>query len=181
MGCVYKITCQSNGLSYIGQTRSSVDKRWKEHVRHARQNRRKSWHLSNAIMAYGKEDFRIEILFEGDDNLLNCAEIALIKEHNTFHPNGMNLTIGGLASTKTESVKNKISATVTALWKNASHRTRISQIASTPLIGTCLKTGEETYFKSGKDTESKGFNPTRVSTVVNGHRTHHKGYTWRRA
>ena len=88
-GIIYKITNKVNGKSYIGQTRYTIEFRWKQH-----QHKKDDTYFHNAIHKYGIENFSIEILEECNIEDLNSREIFYIAKYNTFN-NGYNLTIGG--------------------------------------------------------------------------------------
>ena len=88
-GIIYKITNKVNGKSYIGQTRYTIEFRWKQH-----QHKKDNTYFHNAIKKYGIENFSIEILEECNINDLNSREIFYIAKYDTFN-NGYNLTIGG--------------------------------------------------------------------------------------
>ena len=88
-GIIYKITNKVNGKSYIGQTRYTIEFRWRQH-----QHKKDNTNFHNAIHKYGIENFNIEILEECDIEDLNSREIFYIAKYDTFN-NGYNLTIGG--------------------------------------------------------------------------------------
>ena len=88
-GIIYKITNKVNGKSYIGQTRYTIEFRWKQHI-----HKKDNTYFHNAIHKYGIENFSIEILEECNINDLNSKEIFYIAKYNTFD-RGYNLTIGG--------------------------------------------------------------------------------------
>lgn len=88
-GIIYKITNKVNGKSYIGQTRYTIEFRWKQH-----QHKKDNTYFHNAIHKYGVDNFSIEILEECDIEELNQKEIFYIAKYDTFK-NGYNLTIGG--------------------------------------------------------------------------------------
>lgn len=88
-GIIYKITNKVNGKSYIGQTRYTIEFRWKQH-----QHKKDNTYFHNAIHKYGVDNFNIEILEECDTEELNQKEIFYIAKYDTFK-NGYNLTIGG--------------------------------------------------------------------------------------
>lgn len=88
-GFIYKITNKVNGKSYIGQTRYTVEFRWRQH-----QHKRDNVYFHNAIHKYGIENFTVEILEECDYKDLNSREIFYIAKYDTFK-NGYNLTLGG--------------------------------------------------------------------------------------
>lgn len=88
-GIIYKVTNKVNGKSYIGQTRYTLEFRWRQH-----QHKKDNTYFHNAIRKYGVENFNIEILEECNYEDLNSKEIFYIAKFDTFK-NGYNLTIGG--------------------------------------------------------------------------------------
>ena len=87
-GFIYKITNKVNGKSYIGQTRYTVEFRWRQH-----QHKKDNCYFHNAIHKYGVENFIVETIEECDVEDLNSREIFYIAKYDTFN-NGYNLTIG---------------------------------------------------------------------------------------
>lgn len=89
---LYMITNQINGKQYIGISNNPA-RRWIKH---------KSGHGSKivyqAIKKYGLENLKFDVLYEGCEDDIKQLEISLIKEYNTFAPNGYNLTEGGEGS-----------------------------------------------------------------------------------
>jgi group I intron endonuclease len=55
---IYKITNKVNGKIYVGQTTRSLEERWYGHCSTANQH----GILGKALIKYGKENFRQEIL-----------------------------------------------------------------------------------------------------------------------
>ena len=88
-GFIYKITNKVNGKSYIGQTRYTVEFRWRQH-----QHKKDNCYFHNAIHKYGVENFIVETIEECNVEDLNSREIFYIAKYDTFN-NGYNLTIGG--------------------------------------------------------------------------------------
>lgn len=88
-GIIYKITNKVNGKSYIGQTRYTLEFRWRQHI-----HKKDNTYFHNAIKKYGFENFTLEILEECPVSNLNEREIFYIAKYNTFK-DGYNLTIGG--------------------------------------------------------------------------------------
>lgn len=88
-GYIYKITNKVNGMSYIGQTRYTVEFRWRQH-----QHKQDNTYFHNAIQYYGADNFEVETLEECDVKVLDSREIFYIAKYNTFNQ-GYNLTIGG--------------------------------------------------------------------------------------
>ena len=88
-GYIYKVTNKVNGMSYIGQTRYTVEFRWRQH-----QHKKDNTYFHNAIQRYGAENFTVETLEECEVSQLDDREIYYIAKYNTFKK-GYNLTIGG--------------------------------------------------------------------------------------
>lgn len=88
-GIIYKITNKVNGKSYIGQTRYTLEFRWRQHL-----HKKDNTYFHNAIHKYGEENFKKEILEKCKVEDLNSKEIYYIAKYNTFKE-GYNLTIGG--------------------------------------------------------------------------------------
>lgn len=104
-GIIYKATNLYNGLSYIGQTRVSLEKRMKQHLKDAVADTLNHFHI--ALMQYGKEGFQWDILdeFVGTKeeviHALNVAEEYHILKHKTrLSECGYNATQGGYSSDK---------------------------------------------------------------------------------
>jgi group I intron endonuclease len=92
---IYKITNATNGKMYVGQTTTTLGKRFNSHVSEANRGTSTSA-LHNAIRKYGRDKFSFELLEEcqsHDD--LDSAERRWIKELNCIAPNGYNIEAGG--------------------------------------------------------------------------------------
>lgn len=92
MGCIYKITNVLTGKIYIGQTAGTIEHRFKEHKRNAKNG--VPYYLYKAMRKYGEENFEIQELKHCDDSELNKKErywISLLDSCN----NGYNMTLGG--------------------------------------------------------------------------------------
>jgi group I intron endonuclease len=92
IGRVYKISNNFNTQVYIGQTWSTLVKRFKEHVRRAGAPK-----LHNSISKHGPYNFKIELLWEEECTQaeLDAKESYFIAELCTMSPNGYNLKEGG--------------------------------------------------------------------------------------
>ena len=88
-GYIYKITNKVNGKSYIGQTRYTIEFRWRQHI-----HKKDNTYFHNAIKKYGVDNFIVEKLEKCNIEDLNEREIYYIAKYNTFK-DGYNLTIGG--------------------------------------------------------------------------------------
>lgn len=92
----YKITNTTNGKSYIGITRGSLEKRWREHRCEASSGSDKP--LYRAMRKYGAEAFDLRVLYEATSlQELKVVEKGLIAQYGTYKlgGKGYNLTDGG--------------------------------------------------------------------------------------
>lgn len=95
MAYIYKITNQLNDKSYIGKTlKSSVEKRWQEHLRDRLKRSEEKRPLYDAINKYGPEHFLIEEVEKCNIEEVNEKEIYWINYYNTYY-DGYNATKGG--------------------------------------------------------------------------------------
>lgn len=122
--CIYKITNQLNGKSYIGRTTRTIEARWREHLKRVRAGDMR--HLYVAMRKYGIENFSIE-------KLVDVSTIAELSELEAYYcayydtyRNGYNMTAGGEANPmdfeksreshkakmRSPELRNKISATM---------------------------------------------------------------------
>jgi group I intron endonuclease len=102
-GYIYKYT-YPNGKVYIGQTTTSVEKRWQEHVSNSKRLRSKMV-CDAAIHKYGKENIKIEVLEEVEVDekkptllveKLNKLERKYISEYDSANiAKGYNILLGG--------------------------------------------------------------------------------------
>lgn len=88
---IYKHTNLLNGKAYVGKSVHTMEYRWNQHA--AGNGGAPLFYA--AIVKYGKDNFRHEVLWEGEENELNYWETYYIGEHKTLAPSGYNLTAGG--------------------------------------------------------------------------------------
>lgn len=92
-GFIYIIKNTVNSKVYIGQTRTSVDQRWKEHLRHAQYGDQV---INRAMKKYGVDKFYIETLEICEVSILDEREIYYIDLYDsTDKSKGYNVSIGG--------------------------------------------------------------------------------------
>jgi len=87
---IYRITNKINNKSYVGQTRQTVEKRFKEHILGT--NHKSLVH--KAISKYGAENFEVETLAtfnNATQEEVNECEEKFMKELNTSIPHGYNI------------------------------------------------------------------------------------------
>jgi len=106
-GHIYVITNNTNNKKYVGQTRSHrLNKnkyrpfgfigRFRDHINECNSNKKNYCkYLNNALIKYGYNNFKCELIIQCDIEELNKYEKYYIKEYNTLYPNGYNLTEGG--------------------------------------------------------------------------------------
>jgi len=107
VGEIYKITNTTNGKYYIGQTRShrlNHNKyrpfgylgRFRDHIHEAHSNKKNQCrYLNSAILKYGPDSFKCELIHTCPISELNTQEERFILTNNSKFPNGYNLTNGG--------------------------------------------------------------------------------------
>lgn len=105
MGKIYLIRNTINNKVYVGQTKLTLEQRFKEHQQHSKKTA-----ISHAIQKYGKENFIIELLEECNITNLDKKETFYIKKYNSYEQ-GYNNTIGGGSQyiSHTPEVKQKLS------------------------------------------------------------------------
>lgn len=90
---IYQIENKINNKKYIGQSTDYM-RRYKKHIYNAKNGVQKR--LYDSIRKYGSENFEISIICEcKDKNDMNLKEAYYIKEYDTLHPNGYNMSDGG--------------------------------------------------------------------------------------
>ena len=92
-GFIYKITNRVNNKVYIGQTRFTIEHRFKQHIKNYNIEHRKQA-LYLAFDKYGIENFVVEQVEECPIEKLDEREIYWIAYYDSFK-NGYNLTLGG--------------------------------------------------------------------------------------
>jgi group I intron endonuclease len=92
---VYLITNQLNGKVYVGQTKSTLQQRWRQHCDSAKCG--DPWYLQRAIRKYGQPSFKIELLCAAlSQEELDFLEILFIQVfHSTDAFWGYNEREGG--------------------------------------------------------------------------------------
>ena len=90
MGYIYKITNDINDKIYIGQTINSIEYRFRCHINEPLKNNK----FHQALNTIGPEHFKIELVEECPDELLNEKEKYWIKFYDSVN-RGYNTTWGG--------------------------------------------------------------------------------------
>lgn len=95
-GFIYKITNKVNNKVYIGQTKYTVESRWRQHLKNFNiEHRQQPLYL--AFAKYGLDNFYVETLEEVSIDKLDEREIYWIAYYDSFKK-GYNATLGGASS-----------------------------------------------------------------------------------
>ena len=114
---IYKCTCMSNGLVYVGQAQSLSSRKY-QHISRLKNHRHGNQHLQRAWDKYGEENFVWEVLEVCSPNMLDAREIFWIEELDSFK-HGFNNTAGGgglRGFQQTDETKAKHATAARALW-----------------------------------------------------------------
>lgn len=137
MACIYVLKNKINGKCYVGQTIQKFRKRWEHHG----DNKDCNMVITRAIMKYGKDNFERHIFYLSKE-LLDFAEIEMIKRLNTIVPNGYNCDSGGNAkkvvceetrkkmseSRKKVKITDETRQKMKAAWDDPEYRKRMREI-----------------------------------------------------
>lgn len=89
--CIYKVTNLINNKIYIGQTITGINSRWKGHL-----YKSGCKFLHNAILKYGKEHFKIEVVEYCERDKLDNREVYWVSYYQSTDRNiGYNILEGG--------------------------------------------------------------------------------------
>jgi group I intron endonuclease len=133
---IYCHTHIATGRRYIGQTMTSMVRRWRVHVRDA-QKPSSGWFFASAIRKYGPDSFAHEVL-EICETLesANAAEDRWIVHFDTRNPDkGFNLRRGGERKRITQTqavVRAKMGAGSKARWDSPEGRAKVLAAQSAP-------------------------------------------------
>lgn len=109
---VYRITRKATGKSYVGQTRQTIEQRWRRHCWVS--TRKSNMPIACAIARHGADAFEIvELEVCADQAALDAAELKWALELETFVPSGYNLRAGAGRGAVSAETRAKISAAQT--------------------------------------------------------------------
>lgn len=113
---IYMITNQIDGKKYIGQTRRTLEERWREHLHSARQPSRHKQcpYLYAAMNKYGFENFSVRIIDDADsqEELDDIEELWISKLGTTDRRFGYNISFGGASPCSNPETRAKLSASL---------------------------------------------------------------------
>ena len=97
LGKIYIITNDLNDKVYVGQTVKTLRERFNSHCCYSKTDRSENMYIKRAIHKYGRSHFKINLVEEVPEDLLNEREIYWIAFYDSYN-NGYNLTKGGQSS-----------------------------------------------------------------------------------
>lgn len=124
-GLIYAHQNRVNGKIYVGQTTSTLEGRWRLHLRCARSPKTPNHNglFAKAIQKYGSAAFDSQVLSvaASQEELDNLERLWIILLQSKA-PNGYNLTDGGNSGTKghivSDAVRKRLSEAAKAQWRN---------------------------------------------------------------
>lgn len=118
MMLVYLIRNSVNGKCYVGQTITSLQRRWHKHISDARLKRGCRL-LGAAIRKYGENAFELSVVETASViNELNLLEEKFIRKYRTKAPYGYNLSDGGFNRIPSRSTRRKMKLAGKRRWAN---------------------------------------------------------------
>lgn len=186
---IYRITNSVNGKVYIGFTSKTPEVRWKQHIKIGKNTKDDNHeYIHRAMNKYGVDKFVFDAIYQSTDgdHCLKVMESHFIKEYGSFGT-GYNLTQGGEKPPSQKGVKKTAEhrAKIAAAHKGKTqigtphteeHKTRLKERMS-QLWTVTHPDGTEELVKGMVDFCTKhGLQPSKMSLVAKGYRTHHKGF-----
>lgn len=166
---IYKITNLINGKIYIGQTISSIQKRYSKHCNCNQQI------IGKAIQKYGKENFKLERIDSATSREeLDEKERYWISFYNSQIPNGYNLESGGTTNKEiNEDTRKKLREShlgEKAYWYNKHLTDEVKLKLSESHKGKCKywlgkKRDAETIKKMSENRKGKTIGDTHVQSI----------------
>jgi group I intron endonuclease len=97
MSYIYKITNLITNKIYVGYTSKTLNIRFYQHKYDALKENKDKSHLHNSMRKYGVENFKIEEIYQFDENKESWKELEkyYIKILKSLEPNGYNILEGG--------------------------------------------------------------------------------------
>ena len=152
---IYCHTNRITRMSYVGQTKFSMEKRWKDHVKSAAKCKH---YFARAIAKHGPEAFDHVVLetHETQEDA-NEAENFFIEYLQTLSPNGYNLNTGGDVCKPSDETKAKLSASHKGVGLGRKHSDETRAKIAAAFKGKSLS--PETRAKMSASHKGKTFSP----------------------
>jgi group I intron endonuclease len=123
---IYKITNKLNGKIYVGQTHTSLAKRFQRHCWASEY--KKNMPICLAIKKYGKDNFDIEEIEVCLNQChLNEREKYWVSYFHCFSPKGYNLRAGNGRGAMNQSTKEKISQALIGIRRSLQTKQKLSK------------------------------------------------------
>lgn len=186
---LYKITNTENDKLYVGQTITSLKRRFADHKCITEYKMTVSISkLKRAMVKYGKEKFSIHLLAEYPcQESLDEAEQLYIELYDAIE-SGYNLRTGGAgggllheSSKALIREKRKLQVMSPEHMKALGAAAKISnEKQKRPVSGKCIDTNEVIYFLGINEVKMAGFSPSHIHRCANGTRGRkiHRGFIW---
>lgn len=166
---IYKITNLVNGKVYIGQTITTIEKRFAKHCNCDKQV------ISKAIHKYGVDNFKVEEIDRADTREeLDEKERHWIRFYNSLIPNGYNLESGGTKNKEIcEATREKLREShkgEKAPWYGKHLTEDAKRKLSQAHIGKCKywkgkKRSQETIEKMSRNRKGKTVGATHIQSI----------------
>lgn len=93
---IYVVTCNPTGMQYVGQTKRSVRKRWKDHVASTlpfvREIGERGFCFAHVLAKYRPEDFSVkQVACARTLEDARYVEVQIIRQYRTQVPHGYNI------------------------------------------------------------------------------------------
>ena len=123
---IYKVTNVITNKSYIGYS-SDWKSRRRLHKLNSNRNE-KNYIFYNSIRKHGFDNFVWEAIYQSLDkeSTLHKMEQFFIEQHNTLHPNGYNMKLGGSGGNLSEQARKKISEKRKGVQFTEDHKRNLS-------------------------------------------------------
>lgn len=106
LGEIYVARCKTTSMAYVGKAKKYMGEhmikwghkcRWTRHILESQKEGKKEYNLeiSIAIRKYGKDDFELEHICDCRLEDMDNLEQFFVKDLDTLHPKGYNMTEGG--------------------------------------------------------------------------------------
>lgn len=187
MGYIYKITNNINNKIYVGKTTTTIQNRFKEHIKKARANVGCfDSYFHKALIKYGIDNFTVEELDIADSlEELNQKEIYWIKTLDSTNGDiGYNQTIGGdggdifnqLTPERQQITRQKLSqSSSNRVWINnglVDKQITKNEIIPDGFIQGRLPLSDETKKKMSESRRGRKLSPNTVAKIIQSKKEH---------
>lgn len=188
---IYRIYNVDTNESYVGQTDKTIDYRFKEHIREAKRSlrgeKRDFSFFHRALLYYGIDHFKIEMLEETSKELGDEREMYWIDYYDSYY-NGYNSTKGGQSRPLSE-----LQMEANNKWKEKPQKMNIQDVINAGLynpigntnagkkVGQFNLNGDliKTYSAASVASRELGISATGIRRTCNKKQEKCGGFIWR--